>query len=543
LNNIHLMPKWCIDLEKRLDEYALEGSAQKFRLFLTSDPNNGIPIGLLNRSIKLTNEPPAGLKANLKRAFCSFAKEVIDESDGKTKSIIFGLCHFHAVLMERKSYGPMGYNMMYPFSLGDLRDSSVCLNNYMESNGGGKIPWADLRYIFGEIMYGGHVVNDFDRLLVNEYLLWYMKDELLEETELYPFAEDEKGLSFRTPLPTTYDRYLEHIDTEISVDTPVAFGLHTNAEIDFRTTQSNNMFNILMELAQAAGSGGGDDEDGGSVAATPVEVASQLRQDILDAFGDKKFDTEDVQRSLDEQGPYQNVFLQEMELINRVLTEMARSLKELGLGFAGELTMTDHMENLMTCLFLDKQPPLWSKVAWPSKRPLATWLFDLNKRLQQLDEWQQNPMEIPKVTWLSGLITPQSFLTAIMQVTAQRNQLELDKLLVQTDVLKKMTTEEIDAPSRDGAYIHGLQMQGARWDVQTTSIERSQPKEMFCPMPCMNCRAVPADKLDKNNVYYAPCYKTTSRGPTWVFSAQLKTKSPAGRWTMAGVGLIMDITT
>lgn len=44
--------------------------------------------------------------------------------------------------------------------------------------------------------YGGHIVNDFDRLLANEYLDWYMKDELLDETELYPFAEDEKGVSF-----------------------------------------------------------------------------------------------------------------------------------------------------------------------------------------------------------------------------------------------------------------------------------------------------------------------------------------------------------
>jgi len=331
LNNIHLMPRWCVDLEKRLDEYALEGSHQKFRVFLTADPSKGIPIGLLNRSIKLTNEPPAGLKANIKRAFCSFAKEYIDEADSKTKSIIFGLCHFHAVLMERKLYGPMGYNMMYPFSLGDLRDSAVCLNNYMEVNAGGKIPWADLRYIFGEIMYGGHIVNDFDRLLANSYLEWYMKDDLLEETELFPFAEDEKGMSFRTPLPTSYDRYLDHIEDELTVDTPIAFGLHTNAEIDFRTTQSNVMFAILTELSHS--SGGGGDEEGTS--ASPEDIAAQLRQDTLDAFGDKRFDLEDVQRSLEEQGPYQNVFLQEIDLINRVLDEMVRSLKELGLGFAG----------------------------------------------------------------------------------------------------------------------------------------------------------------------------------------------------------------
>lgn len=75
------------------------------------------------------------------------------QADSKTKSILFGLCHFHAIMMERKLYGPMGFNMMYPFSIGDLRDSAVCLTNYMENSGGGKIPWQDLKYIFGEIMY------------------------------------------------------------------------------------------------------------------------------------------------------------------------------------------------------------------------------------------------------------------------------------------------------------------------------------------------------------------------------------------------------
>lgn len=433
----------------------------------------------------------------------------------------------------------MGYNMMYPFSLGDLRDSAVCLNNYMEVNAGGKIPWADLRYIFGEIMYGGHIVNDFDRLLANSYLEWYMKDDLLEETELFPFAEDEKGMSFRTPLPTSYDRYLDHIEDELTVDTPIAFGLHTNAEIDFRTTQSNVMFAILTELSHS--SGGGGDEEGAS--ASPEDIAAQLRQDTLDAFGDKRFDLEDIQRSLEEQGPYQNVFLQEIDLINRVLDEMVRSLKELGLGFAGELTMSDSMEALSSSLYLDRVAPSWSKVSWPSKRPMSTWLHDLTHRLLQLDEWTQNPMEIPKVTWLAGLITPQSFLTAICQVTAQKNQLELDKLVTQTDVQKKMDPEEIDASARDGAYINGLEMQGARWDVQGGFVDRSKPKEMFSVMPVINVRAVLIDKVEKNNIYMCPTYKTTMRGPTYIFSAQLKTKSPFARWVLAGVGMILDITT
>jgi dynein heavy chain len=60
--DVHLMPLFLLELEKKLEEFAIEGSAPSFRLFLSSDPSNDIPIGLLEKSIKLTNEPPQGVK-------------------------------------------------------------------------------------------------------------------------------------------------------------------------------------------------------------------------------------------------------------------------------------------------------------------------------------------------------------------------------------------------------------------------------------------------------------------------------------------------
>ena len=69
LNNVHLMPQWLVELEKKLDAFNIEGSHERMRVFLSSDPAKDIPIGILSRCIKLTNEPPTGLKANLKRAY------------------------------------------------------------------------------------------------------------------------------------------------------------------------------------------------------------------------------------------------------------------------------------------------------------------------------------------------------------------------------------------------------------------------------------------------------------------------------------------
>jgi dynein heavy chain len=320
----------------------------------------------------------------------------------------------------------------------------------------------------------------------------------------------------------------------LTVETPIAFGLHPNAEIDFRTTQSNRILQTILELQPR-------DAVSGEGVLSPDEVSAAITVDILERFGDKKFDTEELARSIDDLGPYQNVFIQEMDVMNNLIAEIIRSLKELQLGFEGALTMSDAMDALKSSLYLDRIPPSWQKRAWPSLRPLGSWSSDFMSRLGQLEEWQNNPLTIPKVTWISGLYNPQSFLTAIMQVTAKANSYELDKLITWTDVTKKLVVDEVDGLAKEGAYIIGLSLQGARWDVSGNVLDRSKPKEMFCKMPVINVKALLFEKAETTGFYSCPTYKTEQRGPTYVFCAQMKTKAYPGKWVLAGVALIMDV--
>ena len=62
---------------------------------------------------------------------------------------------------------------------------------------------------------------------------------------------------------------------------------------------------------------------------------------------------------------------------------------------------------------------------------------------------------------VAGLFNPQSFLTAIMQQMARKNEWPLDKMALQCDVTKK-TRDDIGTAPREGAYIHGMYMEGAR---------------------------------------------------------------------------------
>eukprot|EP00747_Dinoflagellata_sp_TGD_P069801 gnl/TRDRNA2_/TRDRNA2_156296_c4_seq1.p1 gnl/TRDRNA2_/TRDRNA2_156296_c4~~gnl/TRDRNA2_/TRDRNA2_156296_c4_seq1.p1 ORF type:complete len:308 (-),score=79.42 gnl/TRDRNA2_/TRDRNA2_156296_c4_seq1:61-885(-) len=270
--------------------------------------------------------------------------------------------------------------------------------------------------------------------------------------------------------------------------------------------------------------------------------AEQLCNDFLDEVREIKFPTEDLSRSMsdEEKGPYQFVFLQECEYMNTLVGEMVRSLFELQLGFKGELTMSPAMEELANCLFMETIPGKWAKHAFASTRPLLSWLSNLKDRCEQLNEWCAEPLTIPKVVDVAKLFNPQSFLTAIKQLCCQQQQLELNKLQVFTEVTKR-DVKQVEGAARDGAFITGTFLEGARWDVNANCLEDSKPKEMFFKMPVINCKAGPVSEKEEKNIYICPTYCVPTRRPYYVFSAQLRTKHVPGKWVLGGVALILDI--
>jgi dynein heavy chain len=101
--------------------------------------------------------------------------------------------------------------------------------------------------------------------------------------------------------------------------------------------------------------------------------------------------------------------------------------------------------------------------------------------------------------------------------------------------------EAATAPPRDGAYIHGLFMEGARWDTNAGSIMNSHLKELYPLMPIMLIKAITQDKQELRNLYDCPIYKTRQRGPTYIWTFNLKTKERPSKWILAGVALLLQI--
>ncbi|XP_054702774.1 dynein axonemal heavy chain 9 isoform X6 [Grus americana] len=529
LQNIHLVAKWLSSLEKKLEQHS-EGSHRDFRVFISAEPapspdSHIIPQGILENSIKITNEAPTGMHANLHKALDNFNQDTLEvcTRENEFKSILFALCYFHAVVAERRKFGPQGWNRSYPFNTGDLTISVNVLYNYLEASS--KVPYDDLRYLFGEIMYGGHITDDWDRRLCKSYLEEFIKPEMLEgELLLAP--------GFPLPGNMDYNGYHQYIDDALPLESPYLYGLHPNAEIGFLTQTSEKLFRVVLEMQPRDTSVG----EGGVV--TREETVKALLEEMLEKLMDE-FNIAELMAKVEERTPYVVVAFQECERMNILTSEIKSSLKELDLGLKGELTMTSDMENLQNALFLDTVPESWIKRAYPSTASLGTWFADLLTRIKELEAWTGD-FSLPSTVWLAGFFNPQSFLTAIMQSTARKYEWPLDKMTLQCDVTKK-NREDFASPPREGAYVHSLFMEGARWDTQTGIITDARLKELTPAMPVIFIKAIPADKQDIRSMYPCPVYKTRQRGPTYVWTFNLKTRESPSKWVLAGVALLLQI--
>ena len=330
-----------------------------------------------------------------------------------------------------------------------------------------------------------------------------------------------------------YSQYMEH---NFPNESPYLFGLHPNAEIGSLTTQTEFIFTTLLSV-QPRTTGG--DEGDTSMEKSVKKVLDEIISGIPDMFN-----ITELYSRVEKFEPYVSICLQECERMNILMTEIKRSLTELDAGLAGELTISEAMDTLMMALYVNNVPATWEKLAYASLRPLLPWWKDLLNRHKQLQDWSAE-LTLPNSVWLPGLFNPSSFLTAVAQSAARKNGWPLDQTVLSVEVTKKQE-HEIDAPPRDGAYIHGLFLEGARWDPKMNSLNEAFLKELYPPLPVVYVKAICNDKPagGRQATYYeCPVYVTKQRGPTYVMDFNLKINPNVGtpsHWIKRGVAILLE---
>jgi len=238
---------------------------------------------------------------------------------------------------------------------------------------------------------------------------------------------------------------------------------------------------------------------------------------------------------------------QEMVRFNHLLNVMSKSLSQLKKAIKGLVVMSSQLEEMHQCFLFQKVPPSWEAVAYPSLKPLGSWVEDLYLRLATLHKWITTGS--PSCFWISGFFFPQGFMTGALQTYARKTKIPIDTLTFQTVVLDKYENE-VTAGPENGVYVYGLYLQGARWDITKKEMAENGPGELFFRMPCIWLDPVLTSKLHTDSCYFCPVYKTSARAGTlsttghstnFIVTLHLPTTVPQAHWIRRGAALLSQL--
>ncbi|KAH0574694.1 Outer-arm dynein gamma [Spironucleus salmonicida] len=478
----------------------------EFRLILTTEHHKKFPITLLQKSIKLTNEPPTGLRANMMRVYQQLTQDFLDSGDKpQWLPMLYATTFIHAAIIERKKFGTLGWCCKYEFGLHDFNASAGFIQQYLYSIDSRKnvaISWKTVWYMIAEVHYGGRITDDYDRRLMMAYTQEFLNNRISDQE--FKFAP-------RHTIPRTNNlqQILDYIQLLPSIDTPNVFQMSANADLAFREVQANEILHNLLD---------------GKKLNTNINI-----QNIIDKLPELLVSNAPASIS-----PLDVFLHQEIQRINQVLQFTKYTLTDLQKAIDGTAIMSEQLESVLTHISDGSVPQSFVNISFPSKS-FTFWISDLSSRHLQYKLWQK---VTPKIFQISGFFNPTGFLTAIKQELARRNQWPLDRVVLQTQIQKPKSDQ------KTGYFIEGLSLQGAAWDSKKEQLIDQPINQLFSSLPLLRIDASDGDIPGEKGIilYECPVYKNPSRtGLNYIFTIKLKSSVKANSWILKGVAVIANI--
>ena len=492
------MPK----LEQLCEEIDPDKVHKDFRLWLTSMPSGSFPVSVLQNGVKMTNEPPKGLRANLNQTYFKLDDEqlAVTNKPEAFQKLFFGLALFHAILNGRRMYGALGWNIPYAFNDTDLDISTSQLKLYLDMYD--DIPFGVLDLLTQFINYGGRVTDDKDLRTIDIIMRTYYTPKILEDG--YAFSESGLYKSITPDPDNIHESYLNYIKGLPINPEPEAFGMHENANITCAENEVIERFQTIVTMqSSSGGSGGGRSrEDIIGDAAKAIEEGLPLLYD--QEATQMKFPVTYLESM-------NTLLCQELIKFNKLLRVLKRTLYQVQRALKGLDVMSTELDGVATSIFNQWIPKVWEAVAYPSLKPLGAWVTDLDQRLSFVQEWVDG--ETPVAFWISTFFFPQAFLTGTLQNHARKHQEPIDTISFDFKYRDDLMADgsDIDTKPEDGAYIYGLFLEGARWDYDTHTLGDSNPKELFSSAPVIHLDPIKDREDVVENIFRLPVYKELKR--------------------------------
>jgi len=532
------------------------GCSPDFLLFLTTEPHPKFSIGLLQMSIKVTNEPPKGLKAGLQRSYTVIVdQDKIERVETPTwRTLLFALCFTHSVVQERRKFGPLGWSVPYEFNDGDLNACISFLEKHLDH---ASVSWPTMQYMVGEVQYGGRITDNIDRRLFTAYTEAWLSNSSLSQSFAFnpetPINKIPDNFVYRCPPVADIDEYMNYIQKFPAIDPPEIIGLHPNADLTFRFKEVTQLLDTIIETQpkQSGANAGGK---------TREETVNEKCQELFETVPEDYIE-DDYEEKIGALGGYQiplNIFLyQEVQRFQNAIDKVRSTLVIVMQAIRGEVVVTAEIMDGINALYDARVPKSWvynpagDEISWLAPN-LGLWFGGLLTRDDQYRKWLNNGR--PLSFWMAGFFNPQGFLTAVQQEITRAHKNEnwaLDSVVLHSEVTEVNNHDHIKSGPKEGVYVHGLFMDGASWNHHDNTITESAPKKLFSALPVLHVSAVmtKTDQKGARNTkgdygpyggYVCPVYKYPARTDRYlIFTVTLPSRDhKPTHWILRGVALL-----
>lgn len=189
-------------------------------------PTPAFPVSVLQTSVKMTMEPPTGIRSNLLKTYANQDDRSLNDcaKPQEYKQLFFAFSFFHAIVQDRRKFGAIGWNIPYSFTQEDFEVCRIQLKNFLDDYD--EIPFKVLNFLNAEVNYGGRVTDDKDIRLIKGIQERFVNPDTVK----IGFSFSASGV-YQTVESGTRADYLRYVDGLPLVPAPEAHGLHENAEI------------------------------------------------------------------------------------------------------------------------------------------------------------------------------------------------------------------------------------------------------------------------------------------------------------------------
>lgn len=392
--------------------------------------------------------------------------------------------------------------------------------------------------------YGGRITDENDRRLITVYAKEVFDESLTALEKWRPIGTEEYNYIYpadeaNTKHPDiasifTPDYFLQEIQKNFEKDDqPHAFGQHTNAEITSQIMDTNELLLSILSLMPQVASGGA-----GNVESQALGIIRPIMEGVPNSV--------DVQalkvKHIKDDSPLTVVLIQELTRYNILLKIMRESLEQLEKGIQGLVVISPDLEAMLNSLMKNLVPKAWSN-SYFSVKSLANWNNDLKERYAFFELWAQKGQ--PFVYHISYFTYPTGFTTSLLQKFSRKagspsiDRLELDFLT------QNKTVADISEVVKDGAFITGLYLEGAKWNMEKMCLMEPDVMELICTMPVIHFKPIPMRKK-LPGYYECPCYYYPIRQggigrDSFMLKVDLKTgDQQPDFWTKRGTALLMS---